>query len=180
MNAQRWIYVGVLSLAAIAFVVDRVFLSEPENAYADEPLPSVTKAKAANKASSETEVPVDELDPTLDRLEQLPEAMPGRDIFSLSGAFLARRQKLEEEALKAAEAAEVPKVDPAETFAKEHTLQTTMVSSNLSMAVVDGKVIRIGETIDGFRLVQINSYQVKFKHHADGATVVLSLPSQPK
>lgn len=180
MNTKRMIYVGALVLAGIAFLVDRVFLGEPESAYADAAQSSAQKKKVALDTSLDSEQPVTEIDPTLDRLEQLPEAVPGRDVFSLSGAFLARQKKLEDEAAKAAEAEEVPKVDPAEVFAQQHTLQTTMVSQNMSMAVIDGKVVRIGDTVDEFRLVQIDSYQVKFKHVVSGSVVVLSLPSQPQ
>ena len=180
MNTKRWIYVGVLALAAIAFVVDRVFLGEPESASADEPLPLATKAKVARDPLTEPEEPVGPIDPTLDRLEQLPEAVPERDVFSLSGAFLARQKELEEEAAKATEAQEIQKIDPAETFAKQHTLQTTLLGPDLSMAMIDGKVVRVGDTLDGFRLVQINSYRVKFRHGVSGAVVVLSLPSPPR
>lgn len=180
MNNKRWIYVGTLALAVIGFVVDQVFLAEPENASAAEPLQLVKKTAVASNTPSATEEPGGEVDPTLDRLEQLPEAVPGRDVFSLSGAFLDRQKKLEEEAAQAAKAAEIPKVDPTETFAEQHTLQTTMVSRNLSLAVIDGKMVRVGDTLDGFRLVQIDSYRVKFQHNLSGSTVVLSLPSQPK
>jgi len=180
MSRKRCIYVGVLALALIAFIVDRAFLAEPESAYAEEPLPTASKAKVTHDTVTDTAEPVGEIDPTLDRLEQLPESVPGRDVFSLSGAFLARQKKLEEEAAKAAEAAEAPKINPAQTFAETHSLQTTMVSENLSMAVVDGKVVRVGDVLDGFRLVQINSYQVRFQHGTSGAVVELTLPSQPQ
>lgn len=180
MNRKRMIYVGVLALAVIAFVVDRVFLGEPESAYADEPLPVVTKAKTSQTAKQESAEPIDVIDPTLDRLAQLPEATPVRDVFSLSGPFLARQQKLQAEAAKVAEEQSAPKVDPAEEFAKSHSLQSTMVGKNMSMAVIDGKVVRKGETFDGFRLVHIDAYEVKFVHEASDAAVELTLPSQPK
>jgi len=179
MNRKRWIYVGVLALVVITFVVDRVFLGEPESTYADEPLQQMTKAKAASKTPTNMQEPGEPVDPTLDRLEQLSEALPDRDVFSLSGAFLARQKKLEEEAAKVTEEKKAPKIDPAEIFAQSHSLQTTMVSENLSMAVIDGKVVRKGDTLDGFRLTHIDAYKVKFVHEAIGAVVELALPSQP-
>jgi len=180
MNPKRWIYVGVLALSAIAFVVDRAFLAEPETASAAESLSPARKDKAARDTSPDLEEPGSEIDPTLDRLEQLPEVTLGRDVFALSGAFLARQRKLQEEAERAAEAKEAQAIDPAETFAARHTLQTTLVGPELCLAVVDGQVVRVGDTFDGFRLVKIDSYRVKFRHDPGKAVVVLSLPSQPE
>ena len=180
MNPKRWIYVGVLALSAIAFVVDRAFLAEPETAAAAEALPSAKKDEAARDTPPDPQEPSGEIDPTLARLEQLPEIAPGRDVFALSGAFLARQRRLQKEAERAAEAKQAQAVDPAETFAAQHTLQTTLVGPELCLAVVDGQVVRVGDTFDGFRLVKIDAYRVKFRHDPSKAVVVLSLPSQPQ
>jgi len=91
MNPKRWIYVGVLALSAIAFVVDRAFLAEPETAAAAEALPSAKKDGAMGDAPPGPQEPSGEIDPTLARLEQLPETTPGRDVFALSGVFLPAR-----------------------------------------------------------------------------------------
>jgi len=180
MSPKRWIYVGALALSAIVFVVDRAFLAEPESASAAESLPSAKKDKATRDTPPGPQEPDGEIDPVLDRLERLPEAAPGRDVFALSGAFLARQRKLQVEAAKAAEAQKSQAIDPVETFAAGHTLQTTLVSPELSLAVVDGQVLRVGETFDGFRLVKIDSYRVQFRHDPSNQVVVLSLPGQPE
>jgi len=180
MNPKRWIYVGALALSVIAFVVDRAFLAEPESASAAESLPLTKKVEAVRNTSPDAREPDGEINPVLDRLEQLPETAPGRDVFSLSGAFLARQKKLQIEAAKAAEAQKAQAIDPVETFAAGHTLQTTLVSPELSLAVIDGQVVRVGDTFDGFRVVKIGSYQVTFKHDPSSRVVVLSLTGQPE
>ena len=69
-------------------------------------------------------------------------------------------------------------VDPAETFAARHTLQTTLVGPELRLAVVDGQVVRVGDTFDGFRLVKLGYRKAVLE--SNGVEVVLKLKAQPQ
>jgi len=195
MSGKGWIYVGVLVTSVVAFAVDRALRSEPASAEAGglssgseaDAGPARPKARNKTKITSKTgqsapRAPAAEpppgADPILDWLERIPELPVSRDVFALSGSFLAQQRKLEE-AVKQAQAKAEPAPDPGQTFASQRQLQSTLVGPGVALAVVNGEVLRIGEEIDGFTLTRVDAYRAEFRHQGSGQTVSLYLALLP-
>jgi len=69
-------------------------------------------------------------------------------------------------------------VSAADKFVMEHKL--SMVSVNTSgggVAVVDGKLLHIGASLDGYQLIAIDQQSASFRS-ADGARALLKLPTE--
>lgn len=158
-------YGAVLGLAAVAFVIDRMFFS-PDDAGAATPHASVEKpaaheaqaaAPVAATASSES-IPAGWL------AERLRAATSGtdqssRDVFAVPACW--RPAPKVAVAPVAAVAAPKPKLF-GETFRREHHLVAVMIEAGRGRAVVDGKLVTVGDAIDGFRLVSLSRQAARF------------------
>ena len=105
MSHKRWIYLAAVGLSVIAFIVDRVFLGEPESVSADVLETTTTTSESdPNSPDDQAEIAVT-TNPTINWLEELPEAAGAvRDVFALSGGFLAHRRKAQQETEQAEQA----------------------------------------------------------------------------
>lgn len=174
MNRKRWIYAGLLVVAAGAFAVDRLFLGEPKAAEAEpigprrpRPQPTASGKTVAGKPMVS--------DPSLIWLEQLTERRAARDVFSPSTDWLASEKKA---SAKEREAQLGPQPGSAEAFLAGHHLQATSVMPRGGMAVVDAKCLNVGETLDGFKLVRVWPERAVFRRSRE--TVTLTLPTPPE
>ena len=61
----------------------------------------------------------------------------------------------------------------ADLFAREHSLSAVMKGSRGGCAIIDGRIVQLGDHLDGFRLVAIADHAVIMA--AQGARVVLKL-----
>lgn len=60
------------------------------------------------------------------------------------------------------------------TFIERHRLQATSVQKNRAWALIDGRVLRMGDNLDGFTLRRIDHYRVTFE--CDGQSLDLTMP----
>jgi len=58
----------------------------------------------------------------------------------------------------------IQRMNPEE-FKKQYNLDATMVADSGSYAIVDGKLLRIGEVIDGWRLISVAERSAIFESH---------------
>lgn len=165
LGKKEAVYGAVLGLAAVAFVIDRAFFS-PENAGAATAPASVQKPSVhdaqpptpiAATASSES-IPAGWL------AERLRAATSGsdhssRDVFAVPACWRPPPKV----AVARVGATPAPKAQLfAETFRREHHLVAVILEAGSGRAVVDGKLISIGGSIDGFRLASLNRQSARF------------------
>lgn len=176
---KKYIYGAILGLAGIGFVVDRIIGPGPEAAGANEPAvespktpapsPSVAPAAGNNSPSTRNETPVapEPLSPAAQGIKRLPEIAEVRDLFrpvalesASSEVEQARRQEAE--------------VDVAAAFIAGHRLEGTYRDGTTRVAMVNGRPLRPGQVLGGFRLERVDSFQAVFRK--DGREAVLTMP----
>jgi len=177
LTRSRKIILAVLALAVAALLADRLFLSgtsEPKRAAAS-PATTETPPAAVEPASPESEgtAPAQEAPLLARRLQAIAEQLeldPARlrDGFTLPKAWLEELQ----EPPPASQEAE-PEESPAVRFAEQHTLTSVILTSGGGSAVVDGKVVPMGQAVDGFTLVRLTRSTAVFE--AGGEQVELRL-----
>jgi hypothetical protein len=180
LTRSRKIVLAVLGVAVAALLVDRLALapsaSGPKQAQA-RPTPGGGTAEvqaapspaAATPSATETDPALAErLEATAERFQLDPEAL--RDGFIPAQAWL---EELVEPVPEAAPDPVEPQASPAEQFAEQHTLTSVILTSGGGSAVIDGKVVPVGQAIDGFTLVRLTRSSAVFA--ADGAEVELRL-----
>ena len=175
MDRKRVILLAVLGVSVVAFVVEHVFLAEPESAtaatLARPSPPSAQRPKPTNaplrKASKE--------DPTLDWLERLPAPGAVRDVFAMRGRFLALKQQNQARGEQLADRNESSRRNPIETFAEQYILQSTIVGPSTHLATVNGWVLQEGDQIDGFELLSVGNTSAEFRHVPTGQKVSIHI-----
>ncbi|MBN1509952.1 MAG: hypothetical protein JW955_24115, partial [Sedimentisphaerales bacterium] len=156
----------VFVLGLVALTADRVFLRPQGGAE------SVSGAEAGNSPlevrDSAAASPGDEQRPTvaqrLDRVwsDQEVNDVGMRDPFSLEGSWLARPEK---------DSPDVPSLLAA--FARAHPLGAVIMDGRQSYALVNDRVLKLGDQIDGFTLVSVGPKSAVFDRQ--GEQVVLEL-----
>jgi len=178
LSRSRTIVLAVLALAVTALLVDRLVLAPsaggPARARAAstaEGSPSGTgEASSPAPATSPQADPGPRLADSLEAVAEPCELDPDR----LRDGFVPAKAWLEElvEPPPEAEASE-PQTSPATRFAERHTLTSVILTSHSGSAVIDGKVVPVGQTIDGFRLIRLSRRSAVFE--GDGEEVALHL-----
>ena len=183
------VLLGLLGLAAVAIVVDRLVQSAPAAA----PQPAAASSPvsgAAHPAPARPATPTATGTPAAtavqasaiaDRLRRAGEGldmdpMNLRDAFVPPESWLARPPTPEGHA--AAPAA--PVADSADRFVREHKLTSVLIDADGGIAVVNDKVLRVGQEIDGYRLVRLAPGTALFTGGDGGASVRLrTVPPSP-
>jgi hypothetical protein len=193
---SRKICIGVLALALVAFAVDRLFLSsgqplKPASAVASPvqpaappmppavPLPAAAAAGGtAPPAAAGGTAPPASLAPSQplvfsDRLKALAAAKdlaPARvrEAFAPSPEWLAT--------LQAPKPVETP-VNLGEEFARKHKLTSVLLSGGVGRAIIDGKILTVGQKLDGFTLTGLAPDSATFRSVQDASEVRLPLSS---
>jgi len=167
--------VAVLAILLLALAVDRVLLdggNVPAGASA-----SSTQAQAEPIADAEDPAEINSEPPTI-RLAQKLEALwsqkgldtsQARDVFSLPASWLTD--------VRPATPVDGPaqEQDAATVFAANHQLRGVLATDQARCVTVDDRVLRLGDELDGFKLVAIEEDSVTFE--ADGRQVTLRLAS---
>ena len=91
----------------------------------------------------------------------LPEAS-SRDVFALGSAW------------PAPSAAPQHQEPTGNQFRQTHRLTGALTSGSNAHAMVDGKIISVGDVIDGYRLVSISHRSVEFQS-AGGESIILNM-----
>ncbi|MEP0842970.1 MAG: hypothetical protein HRF43_09690 [Phycisphaerae bacterium] len=172
MNRKRWVYLGLLIAAAGAFLVDRVFLSHPQEAEAKSDHASVAVRPLRPKPAAKPPAPKPALlDPSLAWLEKLADLGSARDAFSPSAEWLGPKKTTRFE-----EAEPGPRPGSPDAFQEAHQLQATAVMGAGGLAVVDQRCLKIGDVYDGYELVRVTPGQAEFRKGPDVARLVLPMP----
>lgn len=182
LTNERKIYAGVLSLAVAGLLADRVFFgTSPASAYAVEPSPAASAGVAASEAGRQTggfEAPI----PVARLFENLaPHADNSQDGFSVPAgwqqAIDTQRALAQPKARPAAED-QGPKSDPGEAWAQGRRLTSIVRFSDEFKAVVNGRAMRLGDTLDGLTLVAVDEANGRavFADEGRGVSVTLDLP----
>jgi hypothetical protein len=165
LGKKQATYGAVLGLAAVAFVIDRLCFSA-ENAGAAT-APAAVEKSVPSQAPAATPVVATfsaESIPAGWLAERLRAATPGsdqtsRDVFALPACW----RPAPKVAVASVATALAPKPQLfGETFRHEHHLVAVMIEAGTGRAVVDGKLISIGGSIDGFRLVSLSQQAARF------------------
>jgi len=191
MSRSRLAVFVALGVALVALVVDRLVLAPsatgPQPAAAAESPPGPAAAAPQPSAGPEALTAAAETDPAstsdgpaslASRLEAAaerfsldPERL--RDGFTPASSWLA--ELTEPPPSEAAEAAPEPETpSPAEAFRKGHALTAVIMTRSGGSAVVNGRVVRMGQAVDGFTLLRLTRRSAVFASK-DGKEVELRL-----
>jgi len=160
---SRKICLAVLGLAALALGVDRLFLagtSGPQPASASS-LPAADGSGSTAAPQDTKAVPTDKRPPTLaSLLEKAAEPFglaPAemRDAFTIAEVWLAELQGPPPEPPPEPAEPTEPQPTAGEAFAGRHKLTSVILSSRGGSAVVDGKIVPVGQALDGFTLLRV-------------------------
>jgi hypothetical protein len=113
---------------------------------------------------------------TSDRQRSVPQLVssllgPVRDVFAPSPT-MERYYRMRSESSHDEKARQAQQ--SIDQFRRAHRLQGTFLQAHDEWAVVDGTIMRAGQSLDDFQLQKIEHYRVLFQRNAD--TVVLELP----
>lgn len=158
-------FVGLLIVGIGALAVDRVFLRAPQTASAEAPASLRAPSSPVAAAPGQPQPANPATAPLSERLRQMqaadqPRLAKLRDIFTLTASFAAQ---------PAQDAA--AKVDPIEQFRRSHRVTATLLNGQRSQAMVDGRFVTLGQSVDGFRLVSMNAQSATFES-TDGQAVL--------
>ena len=169
LSKERKVLLGLLGSAGLILVVDQVLLGPPQNAQAESvalPPPAVTTSSPAPQAAQPKPTQGDakgaqaigdwndRLQATLkDGTESVPNPFqPGSSSTALPGTL------------------------SPQAFQREHKLSAVLTSGEVSVAMVNGRAIRIGEEVSGYRLLRVDARSAEFA--AGDQVVKLLLPTQ--
>lgn len=170
LTKERKVLLGLLGSAGIILLADQVLLSPPQGAQA------AAGVTPANPSRNEPDTPARTASDTSTPLPTSPDA-----------STITRWNAL---ARKRAEAqSATPPADPfsssyepgsaigapsAQAFVGAHQLTAVLAAGEQSLAMVNGKSVRLGESVGGYRLVRVDARSAEFV--AGEVVVRLSLP----
>lgn len=173
LNKERKVLLGLLGSAGLILGIDYFVLSAPSGAHAGTAQPA----------------PESETKPTPDTTTPATKSAAGLS----PRAALQWNQKLEQAAGERAVAQDVdPFADPVvpeqpapdeagpisvDAFVRTHQLSLVLLSGEMSVAMVNGAPVRLGDEIEGYRLISVDSRSAVFQAGEQTATLVL--PKKP-
>ena len=164
MTARRKAFIALLGIGVIALAADHL-IPRSENP-ADEPEPEVAVAQAP-AAHKPPQAPPTPANPSLSRrigraVERSPGEIETRDIFVVPVAWIGP-QKAEQ--VLAAPAPRTPRFD------ETHRLTALILNGDRSGALIDGMMIKVGQSIDGYRLMSVANNVAVFESANERAFV---------
>ena len=162
LTLKRKISFGLVGVALIAFVVDRVTSSDgpevhPQAVAHAAASPTATRAKAP--APIDADARIIELSVISGRLQTLAET-EGLDADNAQDAFHSAASWLTQAKPQNDGSAEITAA--VARFRQQHKLLAIVKSGRTAMALVDGKTFRRGQTLDGFKVVEVRDRSVVF------------------
>lgn len=159
LSTSHKVYVAILAIAVAAFVGDRLLRDSGSTP------PGPAQAKAGPPPGGAVRPPAPPAAPSpgrpslADRLEAL-EDDPDLDPTSIRDAFVPADAWLAE--LKVPEP-DTSEPSLAEKFAASHEVTAVLLAGSGGCAVVNGKVVQIGQVLDGFELVGLARERATFQ-----------------
>jgi hypothetical protein len=166
---KQGVYGALLAIALIALVIDRLYFSEPSKAQASPELPVAPQPAPAVSLAPIAE-PADGL--ISDHLKSIPpvDLQVRPDAFAPSKAWLAAIQPPPVPPPALPPPPPPDKIDHrAVNFVAAHKLSAVLKSHNGGAAIVDGEMVCVGQTLDGYTLTSIQSGSARF---TSGSSVV--------
>lgn len=167
LTKERKILMGALGAGLFALGVDRVMLGTdsdgPRSAEASEgtgqvatAAPAVPPAPIFQAGSNRRDVAnFSEVLPLSERLNRLNVAANNRDLFAITDRWITAPVVVDDGGLLGRAA--------ARRFVETHRLQAIALRHGDQAATVDGRVVRVGETLDGFTLESLAPGSATFK-----------------
>ncbi len=159
---------AVLGLAVSAFVIDRICFT-PGSAVAASPV-----AELVSNGASKVEAAVaGQASAAADGLiASKLNSLQGIDLDQVRNAFQPSKAWVSAQHPAIAHQEHAVQID----FSATHKLTAIMASKTGGVAMVDGVPVRVGQKVDGFKLVSVNSRSAVFS--SGGAQVTLQLMGQ--
>lgn len=173
LGKKQTVYGAVLAVAGVAFVIDRVLFTPPG---ADGATTAAVTVKPA--LAEQTTVPAG---PAMESPQAIPagwlaqrlratDAQSEGDVRDVFAAPASWRPAKAAAPVAAAQKARLF----AEAFRHDHHLGGIVIDGRNSRAVVDDRLIPVGQSFDGFRLVSLNRDSAQFVRGDE--QVLLTLP----
>jgi hypothetical protein len=180
LSKSRIASLAALGLAVLALAADRLWIGSGEASprpAAASAAPAVTAlAPSAPTASAPAAGGVSAATGRASVADRLKTLAAGKslDPDGVKEAFAPPESWMVQVAAPAAvpEEASPPSPDPAETFAGQYKLTSVLISGSGGIAMVNGKMLRMGQEIGGYRLVGLAPGSATFKS-AGGTEVQL-------
>lgn len=169
VTLQQKLLGGVLVIGAIALSADRLFFLKSASSetsqtsgataseYAIAPAarvqPAIGQPVALRAATANAVAVVSIAERLREAMNSSPTTEP-RDAFTIGAGWPAATEA----------ATETPAgVSAAETFKQTHRLTGVLSSNGRSLAMVDGKLVAVGQSVDGYRLAAISHRSATFE-----------------
>ena len=164
MTARRKAFIALLGIGVVALAADQL-IPRSENP-ADEPEPQVAVARAPAAQQTPLAAPTP-ANPSLSQrigraVERSSGEMGTRDVFLVPVAWIGP-QKAEQ--VLAAPAPRTPRFD------ETHRLTALILNGDRSGALIDGMMVKVGESIDGYRLMSVANNVAVFESANERAFV---------
>ncbi|MEO1007656.1 MAG: hypothetical protein AAFX79_03765 [Planctomycetota bacterium] len=165
LNKERRVYVALLGCAGLVLGVDQLLSAGPQSAQAGAPVP-MHDATTGDAGAGAAARPLDER-----------KAMAGWN--EAARALMAQKNESggvpDPFAMPDAGAGEAV-ASAGGSFASRHTLSAVLAAGPDSVAIIDGRPVRIGEKIDGMTLVEVERRAAVFESGA--RRIRVELPDQ--
>lgn len=179
---RRKLYLALLGLAAAGLVIDRFVLTQSATAPASAGIPASPHATTGIQAENagKTGLPggpstsIPEI-PFPRGLQTAKDKRPILDLFAPPHVRLQNKSSagLSHNRGPIRSGAGLPERLSGAMFERRHTLEGVLVQQRLKLAVLNGRSMRIGDSIDGCKLTEVSGYEARFE--CDDGPVVLKL-----
>jgi hypothetical protein len=176
-SQRQMILIGLCGLGLVAVVYDRLTTNSPAVAQADSiaSTPATGAAGAVDaddSAATPLTMPCQAVKETLQKAlggaghdsAALADGTSPRDVFCPSEAWLPK--------VAQAAAPKGPEHANGEAFLQSHKLQAVLLSDGSPSVIVNDKSLRIGQEIDGFKLIRVENGRAIFASLADDCPAV--------
>ena len=203
-SSRKRTYMGLMAVGAVALVVDRCMLSDgaPASVSAEEANPATgseeTPRTRAPRSPASTrpkqgpqsgggphsgateELSIPEL-PFPRNLKSLDVTAPVRDIFARPHSETASSSAEVTTDASGSSSSEGMTAHSSQraTFAENHRLEAVMINDGLKIAILEGRWMRVGDSIDGCALSAIEGEAAIFHCH-DGDVVLSPFEKSPR
>ncbi|MFI4882911.1 MAG: hypothetical protein ACIAQU_10045 [Phycisphaerales bacterium JB064] len=169
LSKERKVLLGLLGSAGLILVVDQVLLGPPQNAQAE--------SAAALPQTVATQHPVAEGPQPKPKHDYAKDAQDIGDWNErLKASLKDEAEGVPDPFQSVVPTAGLPTTLSAQDFQREHKLSAVLTSGEVSVAMVNGRAIRIGQEISGYRLLRVDARSAEFV--AGDQIVKLLLPTQ--
>jgi len=175
LTKERKVYLAILATAGAVLAADQLLSTGPRSADASERAsePADTPPAAAD-------------DPVADQSPPASEPVGSENVladWNERARHALDAVRSDDGAPDAADALNPPSrpdqaaqpADPADGFARRHRLTAILVGEGRGVAMIDGRPVRVGESLDGLVLVALEDRAAVFEH--EGERLRLELPT---